>query len=307
MRIHLLRVPSSAGAYGVGQECAPAALDDVGLVEALRAAGVAVADAGSLPVERFRPDPANRRQQNLLRVVDVASAVAARIAEIADASGVPLVIGGDCTITIGVIAGLVPRWPDLGLAYVDGDADLDTPATTRSGILDAMGIAHLLGVDGAAPTLARLGPRAPLLVGSRVALIGYDDAELDEHKRTMLHAHGVHCLPASRVRGRPVQAAADALDTLGADAPVVVHFDVDAIDSIDCPLAHFPHFNTGLTFDDALAVFGRLCAADQVAAITVTEINPDHDPDHKQLRRLVDGLAAAISQATTSRQHDEGP
>lgn len=300
MSISLLRVPSSAGAYGVGQERAPEALEAAGLVDALAAAGVAVEDAGSLPLERFRPDPASRTQQNIDRVIDVASAVAAQIAAITDRGDVPLVIGGDCTITVGVVAGLTPRMPDLALAYLDGDADLDTPETTRSGILDAMGIAHLLGLDGVSP-LAGIGPRAPLLAGDHIALIGYEEADLDARERALLDAHGVHRLPAPAVRDRPAQAAAEALARFDADAPVIVHFDVDVIDSVDCPLAHFPHFNAGLSFDDALAALAGLCAAERLAAITVTEVNPDHDPDGTQLRRLARGLADAIGKATTRR------
>lgn len=294
MAVSLLRVPTSAGAYNVGQERAPEALERAGLLDALRVAGVSLEDAGTLPIAAFRPDPTNRRQQNLPRVVDVASRVADRVAAISDGGDVPLLIGGDCTITVGVVAGLVRRRPDLALAYLDGDADLDTPQTTRSGILDAMGIAHLLAVDGAAQPLAGVGPRVPLLEGERVALIGYEESDLDDAKRALLDTHGVHRLPASVVRGRPATAAAEALSALGADAPVVVHFDVDVIDSVDCPLGHFPHFNAGLSFDDALATLAGLCAARRVAAITVTEVNPDHDPDGEQLRRLAQALAVAI-------------
>ena len=56
-----------------------------------------------------------------------------------------LVLGGDCTITLGVLAGLQRVEPDAGLVYFDGDADLSMPGA-GSGILDAMGIAHLLGL-----------------------------------------------------------------------------------------------------------------------------------------------------------------
>ena len=294
MSISLLRVPTSAGAYNIGQERAPAALEEVGLLDLLRSEGVPLDDAGTLPVVAFQPDPANRRQQNLERVVDVASRVAARVYEISARGDIPLLIGGDCTITIGVVAGLVARWPDLALAYLDGDVDLDTPQTTRSGILDAMGIGHLLGLDGAAPPLAGMGPRTPLLSGDRIALIGYEPSDLDDAKQATLDGHRMHLSPAPTMRGRPAAAAADALAALGSDAPVVVHFDVDVIDSVDSPLAHYPHFNAGLSFDDAIAALAGLCAARRVAAVAVTEVNPDHDPQGEHMRRLARGLAAAV-------------
>jgi hypothetical protein len=47
------------------------------------------------------------------------------------------------------------------LLYLDGDIDLNTPTTSRSGILDGMGIAHDLGMG--AEELSHIGPCYPLL------------------------------------------------------------------------------------------------------------------------------------------------
>jgi arginase family enzyme len=69
------------------------------------------------------------------------------------------VVGGDCTITLGVIAGFRRRYPDVGLIYADKDADLRTPETADSIILDATGVAHLLGHGSA--ELAQLGGPPP--------------------------------------------------------------------------------------------------------------------------------------------------
>jgi arginase len=102
----------------------------------------------------------------------VAARVAGRVAQTVAAGRGPLLLGGDCTITLGVVAGLLRHHPDVGLLYFDGDVDLSTPAATQSGILDAMGVAHLLG-DGA-PALARVGPRHPMLPAERLLLFGFD-------------------------------------------------------------------------------------------------------------------------------------
>ena len=55
-RVGLIGVPSSAGAHWPGQEKAPRALRDAGLVERLESAGCAVVDRGDMPRVRFRPD-----------------------------------------------------------------------------------------------------------------------------------------------------------------------------------------------------------------------------------------------------------
>jgi arginase len=291
-------VPTSAGTHGPGQEKAPGALRAAGLVPALEAAGVEVQDEGDLPVAMYRAAVADPRQRNLDGVAEVAGRVAGRVAEVLDRGMTPLVLGGDCTITLGVVAGFARHGDDPGLLYFDGDADLSTPATTSSGVLDSMVVAHLLG-EGA-PALARLGPRAPLLPADRLVLFGFDDPDdLGEAQQALLARHGPTAWPASRIRALaegPRAAAAAALGDLEARAgTVVVHFDVDVVDTGDLPLANFPHFNQGLTLADAVACLEVFCGSARLGGVVVTEVNPDHDPDGTQLGRLIDGLAAALA------------
>ncbi len=174
--VTLIGVPSSAGTHGIGQEQAPLQLRRAGLVNRLLAAGVEMVDDGDLPLALYRTGSPDRHQQNLDQVVRVAQQVADRVDRVVASGRVPVVLGGDCTITLGVLAGLQRHHPGAGLVYFDGDVDLKTPETTRSGILDGMGVAHLLG-DGA-PALASLGPRVPMLSADQLVLFGFDPAML---------------------------------------------------------------------------------------------------------------------------------
>ena len=107
-------------------------------------------DHGDLTRVRHRPDPANPTAQNLQSVVDVAASVAQKVSVILDADRIPLVLGGDCSITVGAVAGLIKYHPDLLLLYIDGGVDLEIPATNREGNLDSMGVSHMLGIEGTA-------------------------------------------------------------------------------------------------------------------------------------------------------------
>jgi arginase len=296
-QLAVVGVPTSAGTHGPGQEKAPGALRRAGLLQGLEAAGAAVHDEGDLPVAMYRAAAADPRQRSLDGVVEVAGRVADRVAGVLDRGMTPLVLGGDCTITLGVVAGFARHGDDLGLLYFDGDADLSTPATTRSGVLDSMVVAHLLG-EGS-PALAGLGPRVPLLPADRLLLFGFDDPDdLGEAQQALLARHAPATWPAARVReapGGPRAAAAAALAELEARAgTVIVHFDVDAVDSGDLPLANFPHFGQGLALADALACLEVFLGSARLGGLVVTEVNPDHDPDGRQLGRLVDGLVAAL-------------
>ena len=71
-----------------------------------------------------------------------------------------LVLGGNCTIALGVMAALRRLGADApGLLYVDRHYDINTPETTTDGALDWMGLAHALALPGCVDTVAdALGP-----------------------------------------------------------------------------------------------------------------------------------------------------
>src|SRR2546425_12473801 len=89
-RLGLIGVPSSAGAHGPGQEKAPAALREAGLLGALFEAGLAVDDLGGLPPVRFEPGARNRKQQSAAQVAAVGNRVAAAGAAAPPRGVVPL-------------------------------------------------------------------------------------------------------------------------------------------------------------------------------------------------------------------------
>lgn len=141
--------------------------------------GYRVADSGDLPVTPGRPLGVGLTCRDLDRVALLDHEVSARVAEIAPTNDTPLVLGGDCTITLGVAFELLTRFPNLGVMYFDGDVDLTTPDDSSSGILDAMVSAHLLGhVDN---ILSRIGPRFPLLATHDIVYFGYHPMEFPPH------------------------------------------------------------------------------------------------------------------------------
>jgi arginase len=290
----LIGVPTSAGAHHAGQDRAPAALRAAGLLERLRAAGVPVRDAGDLPGAVFAVDHAHPHARSLGSVVRVASEVADATEAIVRAGLRPLVVGGDCTITVGVVAGIRRVHPDAGLAYVDADADLAALSNETSGILDASGIWHLLGHGER--ELAGLGGEPPLLEGPRLAMIGLDPRELTEAGRRFLTENGVRFIEGPQFMADPQAAAREALTALRtASGPMVVHFDVDVVDSGDLPLGNYPHYNSGVLLNAVTSALAILIADPSCAALVLTEVNPSYDPSGGQLDRYVDAVVTAVT------------
>ena len=162
-RLDIIGSPSSAGAYSPGQERAPEAIRAAGLLARLGERGIEVNDRGDVPGFRWRVDRANPRAMNAEAVAGVARAVADRVAGSLADSATVLVLGGDCTVELGTVAGASVDSEDLGLVYIDLDTDLNTPESVEDGALDWMGVAHLLDLDGTVPILAGVGPRTPML------------------------------------------------------------------------------------------------------------------------------------------------
>jgi arginase len=299
IRFGLLGVQSSAGAHTPGQEKAARAIRDAGLVERLEAAGCGVTDYGDLPSVRNRPDPEHRRAQNLPLVVDTARSVADRVEAIVDAGQTPLVFGGDCTVTVGVVSGLVRAGQDPSLLYFDGGIDLYVPDTQPEGHLDSMGVAHMIGEPGAAPELSRIGPRDPLLDPGRIVFYGPCLEHTEDVETKVLARHGMRAYPLDDVEGRATAGAAEARDAIESDGgPFLIHFDVDVLDFVDCPIADVPHFEHGMTLADAMASLRILAASPHFAGLVVTEINPDHaDADGLAIGRFVGELVSALSGA----------
>src|SRR5215210_213022 len=100
----VIGVPTSAGAFAPGQEQAPAALRQAGLLDRLRESGVEVRDHGDRELWRWRPDRENRRAQNLGMVVEIVRDTARRVSHAVGEGETTLVLGGDCTVGIGTVA-----------------------------------------------------------------------------------------------------------------------------------------------------------------------------------------------------------
>ena len=288
-RVSILGVPTSAGSHNPGQDKAPAAWRAAGLIGELRAAGLDVEDRGDLPAAPYRPVSPLDGLRDVNRVVEVAQGVSAEVAAIRAEGRLPLVLGGDCTITLGALDG----FGEGGLVYFDGDADLSTPERSDSAVADTMGMTHMLG--GGSPRLARWASRSPLLRPGQVVLFGFDPAELDTGEWTELVSRHLYAAPAPAVRADPAGQARQARAYLERRTDAyLVHLDVDVLHTGLFPLANFPHF-AGLTLEAASASLNEFTGGEKFGGLVITEVNPDHDPDGRLIKSLVATVTAALA------------
>jgi arginase len=295
-RLRLIGVPSSAGAHAPGVERGPALLRAAGLADALAAAGLTAVDAGDLPVSRFATTASSSGARNLPAVLEMAGRVAGAVAAARADGDVAVLLGGDCTLVLGAVAGLREQEQassEVGVFYLDGDADLDIPREGW-GILDSCGVAHLLG-DGD-PQLAGLRPDGPLLDAASLVLFGFHPAQLSAGQWRRFASHGLYGIPVTAIpAGTAGRRAGQVLARLQDKTALLCHLDVDAIDYASFPLADCPRYHGGLSLSDTFEAVTAVAAHPGLACLTLTEVNPDHDPTGELSRELVSRWATAIA------------
>lgn len=299
VRVHIVGAATSAAAHGPGQERAPEAFRAHGLLERLTAAGLEVIDHGDVVHFRMEPDPDHPKLQSVDRVVEAARTVAGQVQRISQSEPDAriLVLGGDCSIQLGVIAGAkaaagAPH-ARVGLAYIDLDCDLTSPQS-GNGIADWMGITHLLDAPDADARLASLGGPRPLLTRHTLRLVAADRANAYEQSR-------IDDLSLTRYLSQQVEEhTADVLAELAAWADglslLSVHVDVDVLDQTAFPIAEEQRSDPGLSVAGLGRLVTGLMSHPTARIITICEVNPDRPDDPASaFAELNTMLAAALS------------
>jgi arginase len=285
-RIALLGAPTSAAALSPGHEAAPAALRAAGLIEKLQSVGYQVTDLGDDPVQISKPDEESPRARNLSSVIASLEALKPRVEQAVKLGALPLILGGDCSIALATLAGVRRYFSNVGLIYMDRDADFNTPATTPSGCLDGMVVSHLTG-RGAAE-LVRFWVEPPLVREPDLALFGV--ARLDPAEEELLSRSPLRRYLARDVQRTGAAAAAQlAVERIHGDRfEFVLHFDVDVIADFQAT----NHSGTaGLTLEDVRAALEVFVCQKHLAAIEITAYHPGKDSDGSGARLILDLLA----------------
>jgi arginase len=291
-KVAVFGVPTSAGAFRGGTERAPYVLREVGLLAALRGTGATVVNLSDLSLFPFREDAEHPRQRNA-PVVACALRAAADEMTRALAEGFTIVLGGDCTLVAGTVAGARRALDQpVGVVYLDANADLNTTDSSPSGYLSGMALALALG-RGPAELIEAGGP-PPAVLPDHVALIGF--RELDAGERAVIGELGL-ALPAEACGrlGMKVVAALALESIENEDGPILVHLDVDTIDPSEMPAKDYLTPGPGLALTAVSDLLTALLASPRVVALEVAGFLPEQDGEGVCARRIVELISRAVA------------
>lgn len=285
----VIGVPIDSVGRDGGSEHGPAALRDLGLVEALDAR-----DEGDLGV-RIRGDERDPGS-GILASDDVLAAtteIRARVAKLVGTRRKPFLAGGCCAELPGALAGARDAIGPLGLVHLDGHADLYDGVTSTTGEAADMPISVALGLGPQAWVEAAGGPStAP----QHTALLGYRDEQesIDDGMRqpqSLSPAPILRPLELVRIAG-PDAVATELAARLGSAVPFWLHFDVDVLDQDVFPATDYL-MPGGASWDEVSALLAPLLSSPALVGASVACYNPEKDPEQACGRALVEALAAA--------------
>src|SRR5919108_1785832 len=137
MNVTIIGVPYDLDRPYTGMGKAPDALLDAGLAQRLKARGCA-----TILAEMIDIPPSDEPREE--RIGQLQARVGYEVARARAAEFFPLILGGDCTVALGALAGLLDPAAS-GVAWFDAHGDFNTPDTTPSGNLGGMPLACAVG------------------------------------------------------------------------------------------------------------------------------------------------------------------
>ena len=274
----------------------PDAVREAGLVESLQRLGLSVHDQGNVVVPESSDTSGGgpSRPRHVQAILTASEHIADTVERSAREGHFPVVIGGDHSMAIGVLAGLARVSGPRGVIWIDAHADLNTPATSPTGNLHGMSVAIAMGD---APELfpAAKFP-APSLDATRCVFVGLRD--LDPGERKALRDRGFTCFTMSDIDRYGIGKVIEQALTIACRGPRSVHVSLD-VDSLDPALA--PGTGTpvpgGLTYREAHLAMEMIAQSGCADSLEVAEVNPVLDEHNRTASIAVELICSALGKS----------
>lgn len=205
----------------------------------------------------------------------------------------PIILGGNCGVSLGAMASLVPRrqilsvgdgepsYPDLedvGVLWLDAHGDFNTSETSPSGNIHGQILAALAGYGD--ERLVSVGGPGRKVDPRRIVIVGARD--LDSGERALLHESGVHVRTIADIDRRGMSEIAQEALRLATDGAngVYVMLDMDAVDPSEAPGVGTP-VPGGITYREAHLMMEMVAESGKLLGLDLVEVNPILDRENK--------------------------
>jgi arginase len=275
-----------------GVDMGPSAIRYAGLVGRLAELGLDVNDLGTVaedPIEALEEgDP---RAKYLDPILNVCGEIAGLVETSCRAGELPLVLGGDHSLALGVFGGLARVHGAVGTIWFDAHADCNTPDSTPSGNVHGMGLSGALGWGGERFSGGRWP--APSVDEEHTVLIGI--RSVDPSERELLRRSRVRVYTISEIDRLGMEAVVrGALEHVAGAAHIHVSVDMDVMDPFWAPGVGTP-VRGGISYREAHLAMELLADA-AFGSLQVVEVNPILDRENMTGELAVELICSALGQ-----------
>jgi arginase len=298
--IALISVSIDLGAGRRGVDLGPSAMRIAGITPTVERLGYLVREVGTVTAGGFEttdsgPEP---RAHFLDEIVTVAEHAAALVTQGLEGGCLPLILGGDHSLSIGTVAATARYYGgapgSIGLVWVDAHADMNTPESTPSGNIHGMSLAVLMGRGH--PRLVGVAGSGSLVAPDNVTVLGA--REMDPGEKALVRELGVRVITMSEVDERGIGSCMDeALERANRGTKGFhLSFDLDSLDPRAAPGVGTP-VQGGFTYREAHLVCEKAASSGRLLSLEVVELNPVLDDRNHTANLAVGLVASALGQA----------
>ncbi|MEM9148112.1 MAG: arginase [Pseudomonadota bacterium] len=298
--VGLIGVPVEAGASQRGPLMGPAALRTAGIGEALDALGHAVTDFGDVtaqPVECQEMPGVHR----LGKVAGWVRAVRQRTAHVLESGRVPVLLGGDHSLSAGSVVAAAAQARAEGrplfVLWFDAHTDFNTFESSPSGHLHGVPAAVFCGLPGLE---AMHGGPVPTVPCERVCMLGIRSIDREEEALVLRHGLGVHDMRAVDEHGIAALLRPFLERVAAANGRLHVSLDVDFLEPEIAP-AVGTTVPGGATVREAHLAMEMLWESGLLSSLDLVELNPFLDEAGRTARLLVDLTASLFGRRVLDR------
>jgi len=286
MRIEILGTPFNGLGSPPDIENPADGLRQAKLVPLLESKGHSVTDLGDLSGFQFqgiRDLETGIKDFDLW--IDISNALSRKLGAILERGSFPLLLGGDCSMLVGIFSAFAQRDIQVGLVFLDGHADFHSPETSASGDPADMELAILTGRGP--EKIVRIAGKYPLLQDKDVVVYGI--RAWDQISESDIGVYDRKRMAEIGIKG----AVEEGLEDFRINLPLWLHFDVDVLDPVFMPVM-FPEPG-GLTFEDVLEFQSLVRASGRIIGMSIACYHPKLDIDGNASVRLVTLLSNVLS------------
>jgi arginase len=289
--VALIGASLDLGAGRRGVDMGPSAIRYAGLAARIGRLGLRVHDLGN--IEGAVPE-ATAVGSERVRFLEPIKAACERIADLVARSMadglVPLVLGGDHSVSIGTLGGLARVHGPGGVLWIDAHGDVNRPETSPTGNVHGMPLAVALGLGG--PEFESPAWPLPAVEAGRIAFVGL--RSLDPAEVELLRSVDAEVYTMSDVDKLGVERVVrQALSHVAGPGFVHVSLDMDALDPEVAPGVGTP-VRGGLSYREAHLALELVAESGLANSLEVVEVNPILDRENETAELAVELVASAL-------------